>query len=281
MAKKDKKLTPKQKEQKFLSKIVSDGKVSKKEVKAAQDRGIRLARIQKAFDKSLEPGNPFSRPQPRFGSLAARYSPQPTQLQIRPGAQTLITRDTAARAAREVAGTAAAPAAPATAAPVSTDPQPIDWRERGLGVGGPDFGGSPAAAATPSDATPAAPAAPAFDFDAFRAEYDTRFNDLMTAMADQETMYQGMFEKMAAEQAARMDQMNAAFEQRAREQELAFRTSSENMARGGLTPDFRIGADPRRSVFGTSGFRRRDRRPMTIAQGIAAATPGTGNLLNV
>ena len=270
-------LTNKQKAQKYLSKIIADGKVTKKEAKKAQKKGISLDRIQGAFDKSLRPGNPFSRPQPRFGSLAARYSPQPTELQIRPGAQKLITRDTAARAAREVAGTAAAASAPT--APGGT----------GGETGGQTGGGDTVTVKTTGDesgmigrpAETTTPAAPAFDFDAFRAEYDTRFNDLMTAMADQETMYQGMFEKMAAEQAARMDQMNAAFEQRAREQELAFRTSSENMARGGLTPDFRIGADPRRSVFGTSGFRRRDRRPMTIAQGIAAATPGTGNLLNV
>ena len=277
MAKKDKKLTPKQKTQKYLSKIVSDGKVTKKEAKEAQAKGIRLDRIQKAFDKSLEPGNPFSRPQPRFGSLAARYSPQPTQLQIRPGAQTLITRDTAARAAREVAGTApATPVAPV--APGGTGGQTSGEDVVTVIDTGDESGmiGRPAETTTP--------APPAFDFDAFRADYDTRLNDLMTAMTDQENMYRGMFEKMAADQAARMDQMNAAFEQRAREQELAFKTSAENMARGGLTPDFRIGADPRRSVFGTSGFRRRDRRLMTIAQGIApmmAGVSNSGNLLNV
>ena len=278
-------LTNKQKAQKYLSKIIADGKVTKKEAKKAQKKGISLDRIQGAFDKSLRPGNPFSRPQPRFGSLAARYSPQPTQLQIDPGAQKLITRDTAARAAREVAGTAAA--APAQTAPGGT----------GGETGGQTVGGDTVTVKTTGDesgmigrpAETTTPTAPAFDFDAFRVEYDTRFNDLMTAMADQEAMYQGMFERMAAEQAARMEEMNAAFEQRAKEQELAFRTSAENMARGGLTPDFRIGADPRRSVFGTGGFKRRKPiRPMTIAQGIAPTTTPmaaiaatAGNLLNV
>jgi len=72
-----------------------------------------------------------------------------------------------------------------------------------------------------------------------------------------------------------------------RQRQLAFQTSQANMARAGMTPDFRIGGR-RSDLYGTGGFKRRRRiRPATIAQGIApmaaVATGGaaTGNLLNV
>lgn len=68
---------------------------------------------------------------------------------------------------------------------------------------------------------------------------------------------------------------NAAFE---RERELAFRTSQENAARGGMTADFRIGARSPRDRMGTGGFKRRPRRRAAVAaQGITPTSSAAYN----
>ena len=105
-------MSKKKKRQKFLRKILKDNKVSKKEVQKAAKKGISLDRVQKAARKSTQPGNVFSRPQSSpFRTTPAdiykRGGGQPSQARtstpatpvIRPGAQTLINRDIAARAA--------------------------------------------------------------------------------------------------------------------------------------------------------------------------------------
>lgn len=108
----------KQKRQKYIRKILGDGKVSKSEVRKAQNKGISLDRISKAAKKSTQPGNVFSRsssPSPftrgtSRGAIAqgrvtpsqVRKAPTPAAPVIRPGAQTLINRDVAARAAAAV-----------------------------------------------------------------------------------------------------------------------------------------------------------------------------------
>ena len=103
-------MSKKKKRQKFIRKILKDNKVSKKEVQKAAKKGIKLDRIQKAARKSTQPGNVFSKPASpvRFSSPKAQgppgLYPRPTAAApkapvIRPGAQTLINRDIAARAA--------------------------------------------------------------------------------------------------------------------------------------------------------------------------------------
>ena len=100
----------KEKRQKYIRKILKDDKVSKKEVQKARKKGIRLDRIQKAAAKSVQPGNVFSKPAPKviFSSPKAQGPPgkyprstpaAPKPPVIKPGAQTLINRDIAARAA--------------------------------------------------------------------------------------------------------------------------------------------------------------------------------------
>ena len=81
-------------------------------------------------------------------------------------------------------------------------------------------------------------------------------------------------EAMRAEQARMMEEYEARRLEAERDRELAMRTSQENIARGGLTPDFRIGARSPRDKFGTGGFKRRNIRPATVAQGIAPAAAG-------
>jgi len=81
-------------------------------------------------------------------------------------------------------------------------------------------------------------------------------------------------EAMRIEQENYMRELAAQQAEQERLRELAFRTSQENAARGGLTPDFRIGARSPRTQMGTGGFKRRPFRPATIAQGIAPTTAG-------
>ena len=52
----------KRKKQKYIAKIISDGKISSKEAKKAVKKGISLGRIQNAQTKSFRPDNPYSRP---------------------------------------------------------------------------------------------------------------------------------------------------------------------------------------------------------------------------
>lgn len=111
-------MSKKKKRQKFLNKILKDNKVSKKEVRKAQKKGIKLDRITKAARKSTQPGNVFSqqRSSPRTnpadyfkrgggqpsgppGLYPRPTAPAPKAPVIRPGAQTLIDRDNLARAA--------------------------------------------------------------------------------------------------------------------------------------------------------------------------------------
>ena len=55
-----KKKLSKAEKQKFINKIIADGKISGKDMQRAANKGISLDRIQKAHDKSFSSGNPFS-----------------------------------------------------------------------------------------------------------------------------------------------------------------------------------------------------------------------------
>ena len=59
------------------------------------------------------------------------------------------------------------------------------------------------------------------------------------------------------------------------QREKEFQTSLANTARAGLRPDFSIGTNIRRGMFGTSRFKRRGTSASTISQGIAASKTGT------
>ena len=59
------------------------------------------------------------------------------------------------------------------------------------------------------------------------------------------------------------------------QREKEFQTSLANTARAGLRPDFSIGTNIRRGMFGTNRFKRRGASASTISQGIAASKIGT------
>ena len=86
--------------------------------------------------------------------------------------------------------------------------------------------------------------------------------------------YGSELDAMRAEQDRYMRELAEREAKAERERELAFRTSQENMARGGMQADFRIGARSPRDQMGTGGFKRRRRRRETVAQGIAPTTAG-------
>ena len=276
----------KEKRQKYIRKILKDNKVSKKEVRKAAKKGISLDRISKAVRKSTQPGNVFSRPQSSpsrvtpadiyksgGGQPSQAKAPTPAAPVIRPGAQTLIDRDIASRAAAKVAGISNA----TPIAPPQSDP--------GLAPGGDSRDNETVEVNPLQDALDSAIG---------------RIGDLETQLAetpDFATIFAQQAERDAAQrqadleaarqqQALFMEEMAARNAEQERMRFLTSQTQQANMARAGLTPDFSIGGRARADLYGTGGFKRRRRiRPATIAQGIAPTTPTAGatngNLLNV
>ena len=267
----------KQKRPKYIRKILSDGKVSKKEVRKAEKKGIRLSRITSAAEKATRAGNPFSgaasSPVRFAGANKTKTTPAPA-ITIASGAQKLVDRDTARRAAAEIAA--------------------------GRPQGG---GGADAGAGTDTGAGAGTDGATDAIVNPLQGELDaalSRIGDLegqLSEMPDFATIFAEQANQDAAnrradmeaarqQQALYMEEMAARQAEQERQRLLTSQTQQANMARSGLTPDFRIGG--RRTDFlGTGGFKRRRRiRPATIAQGIAptaavAAGATTGNLLNV
>ena len=246
------------KTQKFISKISRDGKISKKEGQKAARKGISLSKIQnrnigdyRAATRSYE-----RTPTERRGSQRPVYEP----LKIKRGAER-------ADFARQIR----------------------DYEQRGGGRtrGGRARGGRGGGGGGSSDPGPTNP---------YQSEIENILNgepdqpvvgepvsdpyaDAIAALQEQIAGmqmpdYGAELEAMRAEQARLMEEMYARQAEQERQRELAFRTSQENMARGGMTPDFRIGARSSRDMFGTGGFKRRPLRPATVAKGIAPAAAG-------
>ena len=251
----------KQKRQKYIRKILSDGKVSKKEVKKAAKKGIRLSRITSAAKKAAQPGNPFSgaasSPVRFAGANKTKTTPAPA-ITIAAGAQKLVDRDTARREAAKVAGisnTTPAPAPP-PAPPAPPNPPPVDPAIQAL-----------------MDRN-----------DLLQQQLDNLpdFESIFAQQAEQAAQQRADdLAQMQQQQALAMEEMAARQAEQERQRLLTAQTQQANMARAGLTPDFSIGGRARTDVYGTGGFKRRRRiQPATIAQGISAPA-ATGNLLNV
>ena len=247
------------KRQKFISKISRDGKVSKKEGQKAAKKGISLSKI-----KNRNIGD--------YRAAKRTYERTPTERRLsqRPVYEPLKIKRGAERAdfARQMR----------------------DYEQRGGGRtrGGRTRGGGGGGGGRP-DPGPT-------------NQYQDQIEDILGGEQDQQVTTPGFadpyadalaalqqtiagldfempdygaeLEAMRAEQARLMEELAARQEEEERQRELAFRTSQENMARGGMTPDFRIGARSSRDMFGTGGFKRRNIRPATVAKGIAPAAAG-------
>ena len=257
MAKKKGKSSKKSR-RKFIAKISSDGKISKKEGQKAARKGISLRKIQnRNISDYRKSTRDFDR---RGGSDRTPAAKRPTYepLKIKRGAE----RADFARQMREYGGR-------------------TQQARRPRGGGG---GGKPSAKPSTQPTN----------------KYQSQIEDILGGEPDQmvygqpvadpyadalaslqQTIagfqmpdYGAELDAMRAEQERYMQELAAQQAAAERERELAFRTSQENMARGGMQADFRIGARSPRNQMGTGGFKRRPRRRETVAQGIAPTTAG-------
>ena len=257
----------KDKRRKFISKISSDGKISKKEGRKAAKKGISLRKIQnRRVSDYRKSTRDFDRRGGRDRTPAAKR-PTYEPLKIKRGAERADfarqMRDYEQRGGGRTRG----------------------GRQRG-GRGGGGGGGRPS---IPTN------------------QYQSEIEDILNGEPDQQVIgqpvadpyadalaalqqtiagiqmpdYGAELEAMKAEQENYMRELAEQQAKAERERELAFRTSQENAARGGMTADFRIGARSPRDRMGTGGFKRRPRRPPTIAQGIAPAPLLQGAALNI
>ena len=243
------------KRQKFVSKISRDGKISKREGQKAARKGVSLCKIQnRNIGDYRQSTRDYERtPSIRRGSSRPTYEP----LKIKRGAaEALLGRGRASSSRRD--------------------------RNQGRGRGGGGGGGE-------TQAPYQSPFADKIsDLETKLQGYmdqptpeDTSVQDALDALNTtisglnfEAPDYGAELEAMRAEQARMMEEYAARQEEAERQRELAFKTYQENAARGGLTPDFRIGARSPRDQMGTGGFKRRPRRRETVAQGIAPTTAG-------
>lgn len=259
----------KAKKQKFIAKISRDGKISKKEGQKAAKKGVSLSKIQnrrisefrdaqRAYKERAEERRP-TRAAPTFeplkikrGAERADFARQMRDYEQRGGGRTRGGRARGGRGGRGRDGG-------------GRDTVPTNQYQSEIDAilnGGSNLDGG-------SDQSVTTPGAP----DPNQGFLDT-ISSLEQTIADLNSNapdYAAEFEAMRAEQTRMMEEMYARQAEAERQRELAFRTSQENTARGGMTPDFRIGARSPRDQFGTSGFVRRPRRlPAVVAQGISA-----------
>tara|TARA_Y100000361_G_scaffold88632_1_gene78812 strand:+ start:250 stop:1119 length:870 start_codon:yes stop_codon:yes gene_type:complete len=289
MAKKNKKSKKKAKKQAFISSIIRDGRITKKEAKKASKQGITMARIQKAQTKSFKPDNVFSN---------AKVSRDPSRMAPRQFAagETLPARfsNNIARSYQQEhggLGTYSPLVIQGSAQKVFDSAGSSSRSVRQPGVpSGPNVKVDPAP--SPQTQPPEDPALTAL------REQNELLQQQLNNIPDFESIFAQQAEQAAAQRAQDMqdlqnqqqrymEEMAARQAEQERERRLTFQTSQQNMARAGMRPDFRIGTQAARDRLGTGGFKRRRKamKAATIAQGIlpaaAAASNATGNLLNV
>tara|TARA_Y100000015_G_scaffold36964_1_gene38573 strand:+ start:90 stop:935 length:846 start_codon:yes stop_codon:yes gene_type:complete len=249
-----KKSKKKYKQQKFFAKISEDGKIDKKEAEKAAKKGYDLAKIRRHDARQFNRAQDvYSNRDDRSGMRNPAYAP----LLISRGAEGIFggqQRETGGGRRQSSAGGGGK-----SSAKPSTPTQPTNQYQSQIeGMLG--------------DQRVTAPG--------FPDPYADALASLQQTIAGiQMPDYGAELDAMRAEQERYMQELAAQQAEAERQRELAFRTSQENMTRGGLTPDFRIGARSPRDRFGTGGFKRRLRRPVSIAQGIAPST--AGQTLNV
>jgi len=234
----------KYKRQKFISKISSDGKITKKEGQRAAKKGISLNTIRnrnisdyRSAARGFESRGHMSRQR----NTAAKR-PQFSPLKIKRGAIQAYNKrqEPTRRPTRRGPSRSSSPTQPD---PVVTS-QPI------------------------GDFTPIQPEQTQFempDFEGMLAERDARYQE-------------DMRNAIAAQRAAEEEYRRQALEQQ-RQFELAQRTMLGNEARAGQQPTYQLGTPSDAKRGGTFGFRRRQRRLMGgIAPTLSAAA---GGMLNV
>ena len=278
MGKKNKK---KAKKQAFISGIIRDGKITKKEARKASKQGISLARIQKAQTKSFKPNNVFSN---------AKVSREPSRMAPRQfrADETLPARfsNNIAKSYQQahgglgtysplvIQGAAQKVFDGQTQAPTR---QPVTYTTPG--------GSGPENKPEQSTVDPMLQAL--MDQNNLlqqRLDNIPDFESIFAQQAEQAAQQRANeLAQMQQQQALYMEEMAARQAEQERQRLLTAQTQQANTARAGMAPDFSIGGRSRADQYGTGGFKRRPRfRPATIAQGIlpavAASVPA---ILNV
>ena len=257
--KKDKKA--KAKRRKFIAKISRDGKISKKEGQKAAKKGISLRSIKnRNISAYRDAVRAYENRDPEVYNPRNPTGLRPTfePLKIKRGAE----RADFARQMREYGGRTQQPRRPrggGSSGQPSAQPstQPTNQYQSEIADilnGEPDQQviGQPVA-------DPYADALASLQQTIAGIQMPDYGAELDAMRAEQENYMRQLAEQQAAAE---------------RQRELAFRTSQENIARGGMQADFRIGARSPRDQMGTGGFKRRRRRRETVAQGIAPTTAG-------
>ena len=238
----------KAKRQKFISKISSDRKISKKEGQKAANKGISLQKIQnrnigdyrqasRDYQTSGRPGSykaPSGKPtyEPLKIKGGAIQAPQSKSTPERDRSAGIARRERLAKQERKRNKNATAITDPV----VDTGPAPETFE--------PD--------------TP--------DFEGMMAERDAQ--------------YQRDLDAVRAENEAAMEEYRRQAEEQRRQFELAQRTMIGNEARAGQQASYQLGGEAGMKRGGTFGFRRRKRNLMGgISSAVAAG--GGGGTLNV
>jgi len=221
---------------KFMRKIIRDGKISKKEARKANKRGISLRSIRnrnirdyrkrvKAFEnRDPEVHNPRNR-----SGLRPVYEP----LLISRGAAA-SDRQRLSRPKRRPKPRSRPRPAPRAAAAPAPAPAP-----------------RPAPQMAPQMPAESSYEAPRFEMPDYRRMMDERF-----------ASYQSELESMRAEQVAAAEEYRRQADEQRRQFELAQRTTIGNEARAGQQAEFKLGSDPGMKRGGTYGFRRRRRQAL-------------------
>jgi hypothetical protein len=235
------------KKKKFMRKIIRDGKISKKEARKANKRGISLRSIRnrniRDYRRSAKDYDKFKDHRNDRGFSGRRPTYEPL----------LISRGAAASDRQRLSRPKPRPKprsrprpAPRAASASASAPAP-----------------APAPQMAPQMPAESSYEAPRFEMPDYRKMMDERF-----------ASYQSELESMRAEQVAAAEEYRRQADEQRRQFELAQRTTIGNEARAGQQAEFKLGSDPGMKRGGTYGFRRRRRQ--ALMGGISA-----GSMLNV
>lgn len=258
----------KRKKQKYIAKIIADGKISGKEARKAVKKGISFGRIQNANLKSYKEGSPYYvEPTIVGGRGPAQYGGKVQErpyreLQMKGKVRSIFDKPAQTATTTDTAATDTA----------ATDTSQTDTKVEEVN---PLRGELDTAIAKISD---------------LESQLNKRpempdFGALFQGLADREAEARKQaLEAQREQQAAMMEEMAARQMEYERQRQAAFQTSQANTARAGMMPNFMIGGR-RAGMYGTGGFKRRRRfMPATIAQGIGSLMTGgaaAANALNV
>lgn len=230
------------KKKKFMRKIIRDGKISKKEARKANKRGISLRSIRnrniRDYRKRVkfheEGGGPRRPPGYKRSENRPVYEPL------------LISRGAAASDRQRLSRPKPRPkprSRPRPAPRAASAPAPAP---------------APRAAAAPGPAQQMAEQIAQQSYEAPRFEMP----DYQKMMDERFASYQSELESMRAEQAAAAEEYRRQADEQRRQFELAQRTTIGNEARAGQQAEFKLGSDPGMKRGGTYGFRRRRRQAL-------------------